>query len=99
ALVAGALLCGRRRRRLNGAPQVRRRPCRLAGAVPSHWAILLVVLAACSFVTRARADYTFTRLEVPGAAWSSATGIDRAGDVVGSYSDPADVLAFRTGSC
>src|SRR5215471_12802765 len=50
----------------------------------------LVVATAAAQTT----DYTFTRIDVPGAAWTGANGINAAGQIVGYWGDSAGSHGF-----
>src|SRR5271157_517518 len=50
--------------------------------------ILILTAALTMLAGEARADlYTFTTINVPGAAWTNVNGINDAGQIVGSYQD------------
>jgi len=50
--------------------------------------ILILTAALTMLAGEARADlYTFTTINVPGAAWTNVNGINDAGQIVGTYQD------------
>src|SRR5438046_2675781 len=51
---------------------------------------LLIGMASTSWAT----TYTFTQIDIPGAAFTSAFGINDAGQIVGSFLDATGEHAF-----
>jgi len=54
-------------------------------------AAALAVVALAATATAAEAQYTYTKIMYPGSTWTEASGINDAGQIVGTYTDTAGV--------
>ena len=51
----------------------------------------MIIVALCATVHAAEAQYTYTKIMFPGSTWTEASGINDAGQIVGTYTDVSGI--------
>jgi hypothetical protein len=71
-------------------------PVRARNELSLNSLFVVAFLAVAPFAANSSANasaYTFTQIDVPGAAGTFALGINSAGEIVGAFNDAADIIA------